>query len=84
MNRMHALLPLTEQEERVEGILLQYGITRLTHAAFPVKGRAYVVDFYLPRQPGGDRVLAELEPARDSPHLDGEKRGVRGLEVQAH
>ncbi len=45
---MHALVPLTEQEEQVEGILLQYGITRLTHAAFPVSGRAYVVDFYLP------------------------------------
>lgn len=45
---MHALVPLTEQEERVEGVLLQYGVTRLTHAAFPVKGRAYVVDFFLP------------------------------------
>lgn len=45
---MHALVPLTEQEERVEGVLLQYGMTRLTHAAFPVNGRSYVVDFYLP------------------------------------
>ncbi|HEV2225337.1 MAG TPA: hypothetical protein VGR56_00870 [Nitrososphaerales archaeon] len=48
MNRMHALVPMTWQEERVEEVLLQYGITRLTHAAFPVAGRAYVVDFYLP------------------------------------
>ncbi len=48
MNRMHALVPLTEQEERVEGVLLQYGITRMTHAVFPVGGRSYVVDFYLP------------------------------------
>ncbi len=48
MNRMHALVPLTEQEERVEELLLQYGVTRLAHAAFPVKGRSYVVDFYLP------------------------------------
>lgn len=45
---MHALVPLTEQEERVEEVLMQYGLTRMTHAAFPVKGRAYVVDFYLP------------------------------------
>ncbi len=48
MNRMHALVPMTGQEERVEGVLLQYGITRLTHAAFPVNGRMYVCDFYLP------------------------------------
>ncbi len=45
---MHALVPMTGQEEAVEDILLQYGITRLAHAAFPVAGRAYVVDFYLP------------------------------------
>ncbi len=50
MNRMHALVPMTGQEERVEGVLLQYGITRMTHTAFPVKGRAYVVDFFLPNQ----------------------------------
>lgn len=48
MNRMHALVPLTEQEERVEEVLLQYGLTRLTHAVFPVNGRSYVCDFYLP------------------------------------
>jgi hypothetical protein len=48
MNRMHALVPMTAQEEQVEGVLLQYGITRIAHAAFPVKGRAYVCDFYLP------------------------------------
>jgi len=48
MNRVHALLPLTEQEERVEDVLLQYGITHLTHAVFPVKNRMYVCDFYLP------------------------------------
>jgi hypothetical protein len=44
---MHALVPLTEQEERVEEILLQYGITHLTHAVFPVGNRCYVVDFFL-------------------------------------
>ena len=48
MSKMHALVPLTEQEEQVDGILLQHGITRLTHAIFPVSGRTYVVDFYLP------------------------------------
>ena len=47
MNRMHALLPLTEQEERVEDILLQYDVTHLTHPVFPVDGRSYVVDFFL-------------------------------------
>ncbi|HEV2137681.1 MAG TPA: hypothetical protein VGR53_02450, partial [Nitrososphaerales archaeon] len=48
MNRMHALVPMTGQEELVEGVLLQHGVTRLTHAAFPVNGRLYVCDFYLP------------------------------------
>ena len=47
---MHALLPLTEQEERVEDVLLQYGITHLTHAVFPVRNRLYVSDFYIPAQ----------------------------------
>jgi hypothetical protein len=50
MDRMHAAVPLTEQEEQVEGILLQHGVTRLTHAVFPVKNRMYVVDFYLANQ----------------------------------
>ncbi len=50
MNKMHALVPMTGQEERVEGVLLQYGINRMTHAAFPVRGRVYVVDFFLPGQ----------------------------------
>lgn len=52
---MHSLVPLTEQEEQVEGILLQHGITHLTHAVFPVKNRMYVVDFYLP----GEQVILE-------------------------
>jgi len=39
---------MTEQEERVRDILLQYGVTHLTHAVFPVDGRMYVTDFYLP------------------------------------
>jgi hypothetical protein len=47
---MHALLPLTEQEEEVEQVLLQYGITHLTHAVFPVRNRMYVSDFYLSNQ----------------------------------
>lgn len=42
------MVPLTEQEERVDGILLQYGLTHLTHAVFPVANRLYVVDFFLP------------------------------------
>jgi hypothetical protein len=47
MRKVHSLVPLTEQEEQVEGILLQYGVTHLTHAVFPVEGRLYVVDFFL-------------------------------------
>jgi hypothetical protein len=55
MNRMHALVPMTGQEEKVEGVLLQYGITHLTHAVFPVGDRNYVTDFYLPN----DRTIIE-------------------------
>jgi len=47
MSKVHALVPLTEQEEQVEDILLQHGITHLTHAVFPVRNRMYVVDFFL-------------------------------------
>jgi hypothetical protein len=47
MDRMHSLVPLTEQEERVQDVLYQYGVTHLTHAVFPVAGRSYVVDFFL-------------------------------------
>jgi len=47
ISRAHALLPLTEQEEQVEEILLQYRITHLTHAVFPVANKSYVVDFFL-------------------------------------
>lgn len=55
MSKVHALVPLTEQEEEVEGILLQHGITHLTHAVFPVRNRMYVVDFFL----NGQRVALE-------------------------
>ncbi len=47
---MHALIPLTEQEEQVEDVLLQHGITHLTHAVFPVRNRTYVCDFFLSNQ----------------------------------
>ena len=56
MNKMHALVPLTEQEEQVEQVLLQHGITHLTHAVFPVRNRMYVCDFFLPAQ----RVILEV------------------------
>ncbi|MDV3278262.1 MAG: hypothetical protein LYZ69_07335 [Nitrososphaerales archaeon] len=46
---------LTEQEEQVDDILLQYGVTHLTHAVFPVKNRMYVVDFFL----SGSRTILE-------------------------
>jgi hypothetical protein len=52
---MHELVPMTGQEERVEQILLQYGVTHLTHVPFPVDGRLYVVDFFLP----GSRTVIE-------------------------
>jgi len=55
MDRMHSLVPLTEQEEQVEEILLQHGITHLTHAVFPVRNRMYVVDFFL----SNERVILE-------------------------
>jgi acetone carboxylase gamma subunit len=44
---VHALLPLTEQEERVQEVLLQYRVAYLTHAVFPIGNRSYVVDFFL-------------------------------------
>jgi hypothetical protein len=53
MSKVHALVPLTEQEEQVEQVeqvLLQYGIAHITHAVFPVGNRAYVADFYIPAQ----------------------------------
>jgi hypothetical protein len=48
MDRMHSLIPMTEQEEQIDDILNQYGINRRQHVVFPVDGRTYVVDFYLP------------------------------------
>jgi hypothetical protein len=50
MDKMHSLVPLTEQEEQVADILLQHRITHLTHAVFPVRNRMYVVDFFLSNQ----------------------------------
>jgi len=47
MDRMHALVPMTEQEEQVDDILNQYAIDHRQHVVFPVEGRTYVVDFYL-------------------------------------
>jgi hypothetical protein len=47
MAKVHSQVPLTEQEEQVQDVLLQYGVTHLTHAVFPVDGRMYVVDFFL-------------------------------------
>jgi hypothetical protein len=47
MSRAHALIPLTEQERQVSDLLLQLGLTHLTHAVFPNEGRLIVVDFFL-------------------------------------
>ncbi len=47
MSRAHARLPLTEQEERVEGLLFQYGINHLAHTVFPVGNKSYVCDFFI-------------------------------------
>ena len=47
---MHSLVPMTEQEEQVDDILNQYAISHYSHVVFPVGGRTYVVDFYLPNQ----------------------------------
>jgi hypothetical protein len=50
MDRMHSLVPMTEQEEQVDDILNQYAIEHRPHVVFPVEGRTYVVDYYLPGQ----------------------------------
>jgi len=50
MDRMHSLVPMTEQEEQIDDILNQYAIDHRPHVVFPVEGRTYVVDFYLPNQ----------------------------------
>jgi hypothetical protein len=47
MSRAHALIPLTEQEGEVRDLLLEQGLTHLTHAVFPNEGRLIVVDFFL-------------------------------------
>jgi hypothetical protein len=47
MSRAHALIPLTEQERQVSDLLLQLGLTHLTHAVFPNEARLIVVDFFL-------------------------------------
>jgi len=47
MDRMHSLVPMTEQEEQVDDVLNQYAIDHRQHVVFPVEGRTYVVDFYL-------------------------------------
>ena len=47
MSRAHALIPLTEQERQVRDLLLELGLTHLTHAVFPNGSRLIVVDFFL-------------------------------------
>lgn len=47
MSRAHALIPLTEQERQVHDVLLELGLTHLTHAVFPNEARLIVVDFFL-------------------------------------
>lgn len=87
MNRMHALVPMTGQEEQVEGVLLQYGITRLTHAVFPVGGRAYVVDFYLPNnqtviecwQSTSRRGVALTWVEKNACYIDWKFRRIKGV-----
>jgi hypothetical protein len=41
------MIPLTEQERQVSDLLLELGLTHLTHAVFPNRGRLIVVDFFL-------------------------------------
>jgi len=47
MTRAHALIPLTEQERQVSDLLLELGLTHLTHAVFRNGKRLIVVDFFL-------------------------------------
>jgi hypothetical protein len=55
MAKAHAFAPLTEQQEQVDQVLLQHGVTHLTHVVFPVRNRMYVVDFFL----SGQRTIPE-------------------------
>ena len=86
MNRMHALVPMTGQEERVEAVLLQYGVTHLTHVPFPVAGRQYVVDFYLPNsqtaiecwQSSSRRGIALTWMEKNAAYIDWKFRRIKG------
>jgi hypothetical protein len=84
---MHALVPLTEQEERVEEILLQYEVTHLTHVPFPVGDRQYVVDFFLPNnqiaiecwQSTSRRGVALTWMEKNAAYIDWKFRRIKGV-----
>lgn len=86
MKRMHELVPMTEQEERVEDVLFQYGVTHLTHVPFPVAGRQYVVDFFLPNtqtvvecwQSGSRRGIALTWMEKNAAYIDWKFRRIKG------
>lgn len=47
MARAHGFIPLTEQEKQVDDLLVEMGLTHLTHAVFPNRDRLIVVDFFI-------------------------------------
>jgi len=49
MNRMHALVPLTMQEEEVKELLTLLGLEYVVHTTFQFRNRLIVPDFFLPR-----------------------------------
>src|SRR2546428_4575588 len=49
IDKMHALVPLTNQEEAVKEVLQQLHFEYKVHTIFPFGNRAIVPDFFLPR-----------------------------------
>ena len=47
---MHALIPLTDQEEAIKELLDARGIDYRVHEVFPYKGRSIVADYFLPER----------------------------------
>jgi hypothetical protein len=71
MSRAHALIPLTVQERQVRDLLLELGLTHLTHAVFPNDRRLIVVDFFLSRPQDGPGVLEDHRQEGRRPGVDG-------------
>ncbi len=86
MRKVHSFVPLTEQEEKVRDILLQYRVSYATHQVFPVANRMYVVDFYLPNdrtviecwQSSSRRGVALTWVEKNAAYIDWKFRRIKG------